>query len=267
MTTISAQPPTIVGNATLNSLPNTGILLDGSSNDSLTIDNTVAGTSTTSSTSFLVNNAGTLTIANQLNIAPATTLTLGGSNASGNIISSGGTAQTTGAITVSSAGTVTLSGNNQNTGQTTVTSGKLQAERQRSPALRLPCDAQGGSLVLDNTAGNDNTNRIDNGQAVVLSGGNLVFKGSDQATNSSETISAITGTGNSTATVTFAATNGATVTVASVSHTAGNATDLINGVNLGKNSTTPSPSPASSAPRPHLDGCGDPAGDRHQLRP
>ena len=92
---------------------------------------------------------------------------------------------------------------------------------------------------MDNTGLSSNNNtRIADTQAFTLAGGSFVYKGSDQSTtNSTETIGALSGAGNSTVTVTFGSTNGATLTAASFSHTAGNATDLVNGVNLGKNST------------------------------
>jgi len=118
------QTLAITGTATLNSITNAGILLDGAGNENLTISGT-SNMTVSNSTSFLVNNAGTLTIAKPLVITAAKVLTLGGTSASGNIVISGATTNTTGAITVNTAGTVTLSGANLNTGLTTVSAGTL----------------------------------------------------------------------------------------------------------------------------------------------
>ena len=144
-------------------------------------------------------------------------------------------------LTKSGAGTRILTGANTYNGATTVSAGVLQLSGANG-ALALSATASalnGGSLILDNTgAGNNNNNRIADTQALALNGGNFVYKGSDQAaTNSTETIQNLSGTGNSTITVSFGGTNGATLTAGTFTHAAGNATDLVNGVNLGKNST------------------------------
>ncbi len=121
--TNTGQTLTIVGTATLNTLTNTGILLDDSGNHNLTIG--TGTTAVTNTTSFRVNNAATLEIQGSLAITAGKVLTLTGNNASGNIIISGSTTNTTGAITINTPGTVTLSGNNLNSGTTTLTAGKL----------------------------------------------------------------------------------------------------------------------------------------------
>ncbi len=160
LTTISGPfGLTITGNATLDGNTNVGIVLDGVANNSLTINNTVTGVTTTNSTSFLVNNAGTLTIAAPLMITAGTTLTLG-SNATtgaGSLIISGAIQNTTGAVTVNdTAGTtvVTLSGNNLETGTTTVTAGAPAGHHQRRAARRRQrCRLNGGVLDLANASG------------------------------------------------------------------------------------------------------------------
>ena len=134
LTTISSSGAfglTITGDATLDGIANAGILLDGTGNNSLTIASSLTGgVTTTNSTSFLVNDAGTLTIASPLSIGTGTTLTLGSSSASGigSIVISGAIQATTGSLMINdTAGTtaVTLSGANLYTGSTTLTAGTL----------------------------------------------------------------------------------------------------------------------------------------------
>ncbi len=122
---------TIAGTATLDSIANAGILLDGTGNNSLTLASTFTmGVVTSGSTSFLVNNGGTLTIAAPLSIGAGTTLTLGSTVAAGtgSIVISGAIANTAGAVTiVDTAGTTSVAFNAANTytGATTLTSGTL----------------------------------------------------------------------------------------------------------------------------------------------
>ncbi len=130
---------TITGDATLDGNANTGILLDGSGNNSLTINAPITLTNTTN---FMVNNSGTLTVGG-LSLSNGNYLTLSGTNTSGSVILSGAisgsgnlVANTSGNVTLSAAntfvgyltvnaGTVTLSGNNTTSGITFVSGGTL----------------------------------------------------------------------------------------------------------------------------------------------
>ncbi|MEI6674288.1 MAG: autotransporter-associated beta strand repeat-containing protein, partial [Verrucomicrobiota bacterium] len=164
-----------------------------------------------------------------------------GANGTNNLIKSG-------------AGTLTLSGANTFTGITIVNGGTLTVSGAtgtiNAPGGVLTLNA---SLTLDNTGvGNNNNNRITDSAALVLNSGTFLYKGADApATNSSETIGAISGGGGAAAlTIVFGATNTATLTVMPVplpgggftaggfSHSLdGNGAILVNGPNLGKNST------------------------------
>ncbi len=169
------------------------------------------------------------------------TITNAGSGTGGVLISSVIDTNVTGVVQNSATSTLTLSGANTYSGSTTINAGTLQLSGA-SGALAFSGSAltlNGGLFVIDNTgAGANNLDRINDSQAMALKGGSFIYKGSDQAaTDSSETIGAITGTGNSTVTVNFGGTNGATLTATSFGHAVGNATHLVNGLNLGSNST------------------------------
>ncbi len=186
-----------------------------------------------------------------LNIGGAGAFTVGGvisdgttansliKTGSGSLILNGNNAFT-GSLTVST-GTLTLGGTNAYSGATIVSAGSLTLGGPNGSILNTSgiSLASGTSLTLDNTgAGNNSANRLANSQALTLSGSSLIYKGSDQAaTSSSETMGALsTGAGTNVVTVTFGGTNAADLTSASFSHTAGQNTALINGLNLGANS-------------------------------
>lgn len=182
--------------------------------------------------------AGTLTLGGNNNFTGTVTVNGGTLNLSGNNTS-------TGAVTIT-AGNMNVTGTNAWTGPTTVNNG---ATLQFSGASGTNTGAStytlnlGGSMIVDNTTaagGNHATNdRIANGSAFTLNGGSLIYKGADAAaTNSTETIGALSGIGNSTITVTFGGTNVATLTAGAFTHAVGNATNLVNGVNLGMDSTS-----------------------------
>ncbi|MFA4943070.1 MAG: autotransporter-associated beta strand repeat-containing protein [Lentisphaeria bacterium] len=116
----------LAGTTTINGNANTAILLDDTANRTLTIGSG-GTTAVLASTSFLVNNTGTLTLSGGVNIAAGNTLTLGGTNAAGNIAIGGQIAATTGALYINTAGTVTLNNSSGNlyTGGTIVNSGIL----------------------------------------------------------------------------------------------------------------------------------------------
>jgi len=143
-------------------------------------------------------------------------------------------------LTKNDNGTLTLTNANTYTGATTVNKGTFLLSGANGAITGASTYAlNGGSLILDNTtaAGGNNANRIADTSAISLNGGNFIFKGADAAgTNSTETVGAISGTGNSTITLKFGGTNLATLTAASFTHAAGNASILVNGVNLGQDS-------------------------------
>ncbi len=142
----------------------------------------------------------------------------------------------------SGAGTLTLSGANTFTGTTIVNGGTL-AVSGATGSINTPNGVLtlNSSLTLDNTgAGNNNNNRILDTAALVLNSGTFLYKGADApATNSSETVGALSGGGGAAAlTIVFGGTNTATLTGSSFSHSLeGNGAILVNGTNLGKNST------------------------------
>ena len=184
---------------------------------------------------------GTLVLAGNVTVASGTrNFELGGTTTGANTFSgalSGGTA----GLIKSDAGTWILTGINSHTNPTAVNDGIMQlsgANGATSGATSYSLN--GGSLILDNTAaaGGNNANRIANASTLSINGGSLVYKGSDTL-SSTETVGAVTSkgnnfmTGNPAITVTFGGTNAATLTAASLVHTAGNAAFLVNGVNLG----------------------------------
>lgn len=137
---------TLTGTSTLNGNANTAILLDDSANRSLSIISSNPVVTLANDTSFLVNNAGTLTILKtNLN---GKTLTLGGTNAGGNIVFTGtiGTTNPAGSLIVNTAGTVTLSAANTFTGGMTIKGGTVKVTSDNS--------AMGaGSVTLGDSAG------------------------------------------------------------------------------------------------------------------
>ena len=126
------QTLAITGTATLNGRLNTGILLDGSANNNLTLDSSITTTTISNTTSFLVDNTGTLTIAGALNLN-GKTLTIAGVNpvggpyAAGNVVISGniGNSTGTGVLTMNGPETLRLSGNNTFNGGTNLNTGTL----------------------------------------------------------------------------------------------------------------------------------------------
>ena len=228
---------TLAGNGNHTDTISSAIVISGSSGATATI---TAGA--TSATSLL--NIGAVT--GSATSGNTTTLTLNGTNTGANLVSGiigdgAGTGKL--ALNKSGAGTWVLTGANTYTGATTLSAGGLTLGGA-SGALALSSSAislAGGTLTLDNTgAGNNNTGRIADTQAIRLGGGNLAYKGSDQAsTNSTETVGAITQAGGSDAiTVTFSGTNTATLTATSFIHTLGNASTLVNGTSLGKDTAS-----------------------------
>ena len=184
-------------------------------------------------------------------LSGGTNITLGGSgnitvNNANDTISS--VIDGTAGLTKLGTGILNLTGINTYTGPTILNAGALNLGAAGAGAtngtLAFSSAAillNSGTFTLVNTGvTNNNTDRLSDNQAINLAGGNFVYKGSDQsATNSSETIGAITQTGgNDIITVSFGGTNVATLTGASFVHTAGNAATLVNGTNLGKDTAS-----------------------------
>lgn len=148
----------------------------------------------------------------------------------------------TGAVSVT-GGTMLVTGTNAWTSATNINAGTLQfsgatGANNVTSAYTL---VNGGSLIVNNTtaAGGNNNARIGDGSTFAFNGGSFAYMGADAAaTNSTETIQNLSGVGNSTITVTFGGTNVATLTAGTFTHAAGNATNLVNGVNLGMDSTS-----------------------------
>ena len=137
-----------------------------------------------------------------------------------------------------------MTGANAHTGATAINAGTLQLSGA-SGALTGASSAitvSAATLLVDNTtaAGGNNNNRITDTDTLTLNSGTFIYKGADAAsTNSSETFASIAlASGFSTITITYGGTNTAVVTLTgSLTHAAGAGTALVNGVNLGKNST------------------------------
>ncbi len=241
LTTISgAFGLTISGNATLDGIANAAILLDGAGNNSLTIASGVTGVTTTNSTSFLINNGGTLTIAAPLTIAAGTTLTLGNtlSTAAGNIVISGAIQNTSGGLTVSnvvgSTTGVTLTGANAYTGATTLSGGTLTlsgANGSISNSSGIVFSNRAG-LTLNNST--NNTDRIGNSIAITSKGGVFSFTNLAGAVNYSESIGAVAVNSGALDVLTSQAALSQTssLTIASLARSAGG-TVLFSGTGLG----------------------------------
>ena len=178
------------------------------------------------------------------------TLTLSNANAvtgSGNSLVVRGSVVGTSIVNLTNAndvGTVTV---NANTLQLSGPNGALNGT---SPTINLNAFYDGianttpvGAMIVDNTgAGNNNNARISDNAAFNFGGGTFTYKGYNTAgTNSTETIGNLALVGSaaqSTFTVTFGSTNTAVVTAGTLTRAAGMGTMLVNGVNLGKDSTS-----------------------------
>lgn len=165
----------------------TGVLLDGVANNSLTLDASISSISLTNSTSFLVNNAGTLAVAGGLNLN-GKTLTIGGtavpgnggSNAPGNINFGGSISNSTGtgALTMSGPGTLTLGAANTYNGTTTLNGGTVKINNGAAfgtGAVTIGAANNLTPVVLDNNAA---TTALTNNNAINLNG-SFIFAGTN----------------------------------------------------------------------------------------
>ncbi|OAI57011.1 hypothetical protein AYO49_00395 [Verrucomicrobiaceae bacterium SCGC AG-212-N21] len=134
-----------------------------------------------------------------------------------------------------------LIGNNTYTGSTTVNSGTLQVGGQASTfgqngaLASTAINLNGGLFAIDNLgASNNNNNRLADAANFTFNGGAFIYRGSDQGTNSSETIGNITLAGGfRTFTVAFGGSNTATVNANQITRPAQGGILLVNGANLG----------------------------------
>ena len=169
----------------------------------------------------------------------AQNLTLSGST-TGNTL--GSLNNSTGTLTKSGPSTWTLTGSNAATGGITVNAGTLQFSGANGATATTTLTLAGGTLILDNTtaAGGNNNARIADTVQFNLSGGNVLYKGSD-AGNSTETFGVTqVNPGYSTFTVSYNGTGTAILSGSSFTRPTGsnNGTALVNGVNLGLDSTS-----------------------------
>lgn len=136
-------------------------------------------------------------------------------------------------LTKTGAGTARLTAANTYTGVTDLEEGVLQlsgASGANTGATAYILN--GGALMIDNASVN-HADRIAGASTIALNGGSFIYQGANAA-NSTESVGVLSGMGHSTITVSFGGTNLATLTADSFIHVAGNATDLVNGLNLGK---------------------------------
>ena len=172
---------TLTGTATLGGQANAGIMLDDSSNHSLTIGSLTnqINVKLNNSTGFYVNNAGTLALtgAKLINLNGCA-LTLGGTHAAGKIILDKEISGSAGSLVINTAGTVTLSGGgsglNAHTGGTTLNAGTLNINCTKAfGAASSTFTVNGG--VIDNTSGaaitTANANPLNFAADVVFAGG------------------------------------------------------------------------------------------------
>jgi len=223
--TLSGGSLTIGGTATLNGIANTGILLDDSGNHSLTISTPLT---LGASTSFLVNNAGTLNISGSL-ATGGNTLTIGGNNTSGVFNYSGTSITGGGTINVGSSGTVKFTGNNMTiaVANLNVTSGTLQlgtgsagyvtsgagnfpttttVSSGATLAFWMPNNATYASAITDNgtvtSVGNSSVNQWYNLTGVIGGTGNFIQDSSPDTVNGASDLTYVKGQNTYTGTTT-----------------------------------------------------------------
>ena len=194
------------------------------------------------------NSSSLLTLNNGVSITAGGARTLGfGGSGSGGILVNG--AITNGASTLNlvvnnANATHTLTGANTYTGTTTVTAGNLVLSGTSGAITGGGAVSLSGNMILDDRgAGGPNANRLGNGTITMGTKSAFAYLGSDQtASNSTETIGTLAlGSGVSRTTVSFGSTNTATLTVGSITRTAGSGgIALVNGAGLGRDGTSTS---------------------------
>jgi len=175
-----------------------------------------------------------------------TTITLDGAlgaNAISGAISDGALGAKVALNQTNTGGNWTLSGANTFTGPVTV-NGVLKLSGSSGSLASTLFNLNAGAFTVDNTtaAGGALNNRFLAGSSVNfnLLGGAFVYKGSDAAgVNSSDAIGTLNAIGGqSTVTVTYGGTNTATLNATAFNRSPGQATVLVNGAGLGKDSTS-----------------------------
>lgn len=237
----SAQTLTLAG-TTLNGNAATAIEMDDTANHNLTFGANVAVTLGSSSfhPNIYLNNAGTLTFSGGLTVFAGRTLTIGGSNALAKVVVAGGITNSTGNVTINTPGTVNYTSAALNTGATAINSGTLLLDGANGSITSSAVSIAGGSLVLDNTTTNNNSRLASSGTPIILYSGNFTYKGSSSATTS-ESIGGIQLGGGGSASITIApgsTSYGASVTTTGFSLKTNAGGVLVNGANLGMDSTT-----------------------------
>ncbi len=169
---------TITGTATLDGVANAGILLDDSANHNLTIS---AAATLTNSTSFYVNNTGTLTVG-ALNLN-AKTLSLSGTGAGATVLSGVLSGAAGSALSINTANTVTLSGANTFTGSVALTTGTLNLNNATALGNATNVFTISGGTI-DNSSGSAKTL----GANPVMLSGNFAYSTSAGTTNNNLTL-------------------------------------------------------------------------------
>ncbi|MCW1925719.1 autotransporter-associated beta strand repeat-containing protein [Luteolibacter arcticus] len=180
--------------------------------------------------------------------AGAAVLTLGSNN--GSATYSGTIQNSVGSlgITKIGSGTATLSGTNTYTGATTLSAGSLVlsgAGNNLSGSSATPITLNAGEFRLDNSI-DINTDRIPNTQAIALNGGAFLNFIGNEFGATMETVGALTlgtaaSSGQARIGMTGTVTNSSTLTMASLTRSAGGVVPLVNGTELGTDSTSDIP--------------------------
>lgn len=243
--TLSGGSLTLTGGNT-TSTSYLGVTLTGS-NLTQTISSPISITGNYTFANYSADSTNKMVLGDISSTVAGRTLTLTGGNTGDNTVS-GVISNGSGGISLTKSGTGrwVLTGANTYTGATSVYEGEV-ALSGASGSLALSGSttlvAAAGTLRLSNlqSTGGNNNNRIADTQAFQING-SFIYQGSDAAaTDSSETVGAVTfRNGSPVFTVNYGGTNAATLTAASLGWAGATPGVLVNGRNLGKDSTSTS---------------------------